>query len=53
MRVAAFYVLVDLLRLLDELKRRVDSGQRCRLVVVKRSDESGRFSTEIAIELKQ
>jgi hypothetical protein len=49
-RVAAFYVIIDLLRLLDEFKRRVEAGESCRLVHVKRSHESGRLQIEIAIE---
>lgn len=49
-RVIAFHFMVDLIRILDEFKRRVEAGESCRLVHVKRSHESGRLQIEIAIE---
>jgi len=49
-RVTTFEVISALMRLLDEFKRRVESGERCRLVRVKLSHDPGRLSIEIAIE---
>lgn len=49
-RIASLYVILDLLRLLDEFKRRVEGGERCRLVVVERNAEAGRLAIRIAIE---
>jgi len=49
-RIGAFQTIGALLRLLDEYKRRVEDGQRCRLVEVERSPQPGRILIEIAIE---
>jgi hypothetical protein len=50
-RLAAFTTIVELLRFLDEFKRRIEGGERCRLVEIKRPQEPGRLRIELAIEL--
>jgi len=49
-RIATFELIAALMRVLDEFKRRVEGGERCRLVRVKCSHERGRLSIELAIE---
>jgi hypothetical protein len=49
-RIATFCALTDLLRLLDEYRRRVRCGQRCRLRVHEQPSEPGKLSINITIE---
>jgi hypothetical protein len=49
-RLAAFTAIVELLRVLDEFKRRVESGERCRLIALEQPCERGRVRIEIVIE---
>ncbi len=49
-RIAAFYALTELLRLLDEYRRRIRCGQRCRLVVHEQTSEAGRLALHVTIE---
>jgi len=49
-RIAAFNTIAELLRLLDEFKRRIEGGERCRLVEIKRPQEPGQLRIEIMIE---
>jgi hypothetical protein len=49
-RIAAFCVVGELLRLLDEYRRRIRAGQRCRLVVREAPSEPGRLLLDVAIE---
>jgi len=49
-RIAEFETIASLLRFLEEFKRRVEAGERCRLLQVKRRHDPGRLSIEIAIE---
>jgi hypothetical protein len=50
-RIASFRTLEELCRLLDEFRRRVEAGERCRLVEREHGTESGRMLIEIAIEV--
>jgi hypothetical protein len=49
-RIAAFCVIGELLRLLDEFRRRIRAGQRCRLVVHEQTSEPGRLALHVTIE---
>ncbi len=49
-RIASFCVLGELLRLLDEYRRRIRAGQRCRLVVREQPSEPGRLLLDVVIE---
>jgi hypothetical protein len=49
-RIAAFTTIAELLRLLDEFKRRVEGGERLRLVEIKHPQVPGRLHIELAIE---
>src|SRR5262245_41773574 len=48
-RIAAFHAIAEMLRLLQEFKRRIESGEACRLVVEERSSTPGRLVLEIVI----
>lgn len=49
-RIAAFYTVLDLVRLLEAFKSRFEGGERCRIVEVRRSHELRRFAIEFAID---
>jgi hypothetical protein len=49
-RVATFSTIAELLRFLDEFKRRVEGGEPCRLVEIKQPQQPGRLRIEIVIE---
>ncbi len=49
-RNAAFRTLEELLALLDEMERRVERGERCRLVEREHPREGGRMVIEMVIE---
>jgi hypothetical protein len=49
-RLAAFHAIAELLRILDEFKRRIERGERCRLVHREKPQEPGRMQIEIVIE---
>ncbi len=48
--VAVFTTVTELLRFQNEFKRRVASGERCRLVEVKHRFDEARFCIEFVIE---
>ncbi|MFT3769637.1 MAG: hypothetical protein QM820_29730 [Minicystis sp.] len=50
-RIASFRTLEELCRVLDEFRRRVESGERCRLVEREHAIEPGRLRVEIVIEV--
>lgn len=50
-RIAAFRALEELLRLLDHYRRRVEQGDRCRLVEREHPREPGRLVIEMVIEV--
>ncbi len=49
-RLCAFTTVTKLLCFLNELKRRIERGEACRLVEVKHKDDEGRFHVEFVIE---
>ena len=49
-RIASFRAIEELLQLLDQYRRRVDGGERCRLVELEQAHAPGRLHLEIAIE---
>jgi hypothetical protein len=49
-RIASFRALEELLHLLDQYRRRVERGERCRLVEREHPREAGRLLLEIMIE---
>ena len=49
-RIAAFHTIAELLRILDQFKRRIEEGERFRLVHRERPREPGRLHVEIVIE---
>jgi len=49
-RIASFRTLEELLVLLDEYRRRVERGERCRIVEREHVREAGRFIVELVIE---
>jgi hypothetical protein len=51
-RIASFRTLEELLSLLDQFRRRVANGERCRLVEREHRREPDRFIIEIAIEVQ-
>jgi len=51
-RIAAFRAIEELLRLLDEYRRRVERGEHCRLVEREHPLEPGRLLLELAIEVR-
>jgi len=51
-RIAAFRALDELLSLLDEYGRRVESGDRCRLVEREHKHVPGRLHLELVIEVE-
>ena len=51
-RIAAFRTLEELLRLLEDYRRRVEGGQRCRLVEREHPHEPGRLLFEFVIEVE-
>ena len=51
-RIAAFRTLEELMRLLDEYRRCVEGGQRCRLVEREHPREPGRLLLEVVIEVE-
>ncbi len=51
-RIAAFRTVAELLVLLDEYRRRVESGDRCRLVEREHDHKPGRLLIEVAIEVE-
>lgn len=51
-RIAAFRTIFELLRLLDEYKRRTERGERCRLVEQERDRGPGRLVVEITLEVE-
>lgn len=52
-RLAIYRVTAELLRLLLELKRRVERGERCRVVEVEQTTELGEFSLRFKIETQR
>lgn len=48
-RIASFRVVEELIRVLIEFKRRLDAGQRVRLVEVERPSTPGRFAVVLEI----
>jgi hypothetical protein len=51
-RIGAFRVMEELLRVLDVYRRRVESGETCRLVEKEHRREPGRFLVELVIEVE-
>jgi hypothetical protein len=51
-RIGAFRVLQELLHLLDQFRRRVEQGERVRLVEREHIRESGRLLIELVIEAR-
>ncbi len=51
-RIAAFRTVQELLVLLDEYRRRVECGDRCRLVEREHEHKPGRLLFEVAIEVE-
>lgn len=51
-RIASFRALEELLHLLDQYRRRAESGEPCRLVEREHPREPGRLLLEIAIEIE-
>jgi hypothetical protein len=51
-RIASFRTLEELLPFLDEYRRRIESGQRCRLVEREHTREPGRLLVEWVIEVQ-
>ena len=49
-RIVAFRVIEELLRLFERYRRRVEQGERCRLVERERAAEPGALLIEIVIE---
>jgi hypothetical protein len=49
-RIGSFRVMEELLRVLDAYRRRVESGEACRLVEREHRREPGRFLVELVIE---
>ncbi len=50
-RIAGFRVIEELLRLLDQFRHRVESGERCRIVEREHAREPGRLVIELSIEV--
>jgi len=51
-RIAAFRAVEELLRLVDEYRRRVERGEHCRIVEREHPHEPGRLLIELAIEVR-
>jgi len=49
-RIAGFRLLVELLRLYERFRRRVEAGERCRIVERERPREADRLILELEIE---
>ncbi|MFT3764713.1 MAG: hypothetical protein QM820_04230 [Minicystis sp.] len=49
-RIAAFRMLEELMSLLDQYRRRIESGERCRLAEREHGREAGRLLIELSIE---
>jgi hypothetical protein len=49
-RIASFCVLSELLRILNEYRRRIRAGERCRLLVHEQTSEPGQLLLHITIE---
>ncbi|APR80644.1 Hypothetical protein A7982_05991 [Minicystis rosea] len=49
-RIASFRVMEELLRLLDHYRRRIESGERCRLVEHQHQVDPDRLHLEIEVE---
>jgi hypothetical protein len=49
-RLASFRVVVELLRLLEEFRRRIEEGERCRIVEREHARRPGQFVLEFMIE---
>lgn len=49
-RITAFRVVEELLRLLEDYRRRSEEGERCRLVERPHATERGRLRLELVIE---
>jgi hypothetical protein len=49
-RLASFRTLEELLRILDEYRRRIESGERCRLVEREHERVPGQLLVELVIE---
>jgi hypothetical protein len=51
-RISSFRVIEELLRVLDVYRRRVESGEKCRLVETEHRREPGRLLVELVIEVE-
>lgn len=51
-RIASFRAIEELCRVLGEYKRRVENGERCRLVEREHGSEPGRLHVEFVIEVR-
>jgi hypothetical protein len=52
-RIAAFRALTELLRLFEELRRRVEAGEHCYIVEREHDREHGRLVLELVIEVQR
>lgn len=50
-RIAAFRAIEELLHVLNQYRRRIESGERCRLVEREHGREPGRLLVELVIEV--